>query len=76
MEPSNELIHQLQREEIEDARRMTISQKLEASGDLFDYACSITLAGIKSQHPGISTEHAMAKLRARLDFAARTESRA
>jgi hypothetical protein len=75
MEPTKELIDQLRREDIEDARKMTISQKLEAGGDLFDYACSITLSGIKNQYPGISERDALEKLRHRLEFAARTETR-
>jgi hypothetical protein len=75
MEPTKELIEQLHREDIVDAKRMTIAQKLEAGGDLFDYACSITLSGIKAQYPGISQHEALEKLRHRLEFAARTETR-
>lgn len=66
MEPSKELLAQLDREDIEQARRMTPSQKLRAGGDLFDEACRWTLAGIREGNPGITPEAAMAELRRRL----------
>jgi hypothetical protein len=75
MEPTKALIDQLRREEIEDARRMTVSQKLEAGGDLFDAACEVALSGIRVQYPGISDDQALDILRRRLDFARRTETR-
>jgi len=67
MEPLRELIEALDREDIEQARRMTGSQKLRAGGDLFDDACRWTLAGIRNQNPGISEEAAMAELKRRVD---------
>lgn len=66
MEPTDELIEQLEREDIEQARRMTPSQKLRAGGDLFDDACRWTLAGIRRDHPGISDRDALAELRRRI----------
>jgi hypothetical protein len=66
MEPTSELLDQLDREDIEQARRMTGSQKLRAGGDLFDDACRWTLAGIRSQYPGISRSDALAELRRRV----------
>ena len=75
MEPTQELIDQLRREEIEDARQMSVAQKLEAGGDLFDMACEVTLSGIRAQYPGISEERAIEILRSRLDFARTTELR-
>ena len=74
MEPTQELIDQLRREEIEDARRMTVEQKLTAGGDLFDSSCEVTLGGIFAQYPGISRKQAMDILRRRLDFARQTET--
>jgi len=75
MEPTKELLVQLEREEIEDARRMTPSQKLRAGGDLFDEACRWTLAGIRQDHPGISEAEAMKELRRRLELSERMEAR-
>ena len=73
MEPTQELIEQLEREDIEQARQMTPSQKLRAGGDLFDDACRWTLAGIRNEHRGISDEDALRELRRRLALAARME---
>jgi hypothetical protein len=66
MEPTVELIEALDREDIEQARRMTSTQKLRAGGDLFDDACRWTLAGIRRDHPGISDEQAIAELKRRV----------
>ena len=76
MEPSKELIDQLHREEIEQARSMTPSQKLRAGGNLFDDACRWTLAGIRRDRAGISNEDALSELRRRLARAAAMEERA
>jgi hypothetical protein len=75
MEPSKALIDELRREEIEDARKLSISQKLALSGDLFDWACEVTLSGIRSQHPRISRTEALNILRERLDSSRQRETR-
>jgi hypothetical protein len=61
-----DLITKLDRDDIEQARRMTGSQKLRAGGDLFDDACRWTLAGIRADHPGISDADALNELRRRV----------
>ena len=66
MEPTQDLLDQLAREDIEQARQMTPRQKLLAGGELFDDACRWTLAGIRSDHPGISHADALAELRRRI----------
>lgn len=76
MEPTPELLATLRREEIEDARRLTVEQKLALSGDLFDSACQVTLSGIRMQDPGISDDAAWAELRRRLELSRRLEARA
>ena len=73
MEPTPELIEALQREEIQDARRLSVARKLELSGDLFDYACQITLGGIQMQNPGIGLDEAYAMLRGRLELGRKLE---
>jgi hypothetical protein len=45
------LIDELYREEIRDARAMTPEQKLLLGEELFAYACSITMMGIRNQFP-------------------------
>jgi hypothetical protein len=67
MNPTAETLAQLDAEDIEQARRMTGSQKLRAGGDLFDDACRWTLAGIRAQFPDISNKEAMIELRRRLN---------
>lgn len=66
MNPTPELIAQLDREALEQARRMSPEEKLRAGGELFDEACRWTLAGIRHQHPGITDEDALAELRRRV----------
>jgi hypothetical protein len=73
MEPTPELIAQLHREDIEQARRMTPAQKLAAGPELFDYACEITKAGIRMQNPGIEEAQMREILRARIEGAERRE---
>lgn len=60
-------------EDIERARRTPGEAKMVAGPDLFDYACGITLAGIRWQHPGIADEKALEFLRDRLRLAERME---
>jgi hypothetical protein len=45
------LIDELYREEVLGARRMLPEEKFLAGEELFEYACSITMAGIQSQNP-------------------------
>ena len=73
MDPTPELLAQLDAEDLEQASRMTGSQKLRAGGDLFDEACRWTLAGIRQQFPGITSERALDELRRRLDAARSAE---
>jgi hypothetical protein len=75
MDRSQIPIVDLRREEIEDARRLSIAQKLALSGDLFDSACEVTLSGIRGENPGISREQALEILRQRLELARRLETR-
>lgn len=62
----DDLISQLDKEDLNQARRMTPSQKLRAGGDLFDDACRWTLAGIRNQHPEFTPEQALNELRRRI----------
>jgi len=71
MRPSQTLIDRLYFREIEDARRMTPEQKLLAGGDLFDYACEITKAGIRAEHPDADENEVRRIFRERLELAER-----
>jgi hypothetical protein len=61
-------------EEIEDARRLTVAQRLALGGDLFDSACEVTLNFIRAENPGISNSQALDLLRQRLDLGRRLEA--
>ena len=76
MHPTKELVDQLHREDLDQAKGMSPAQKLWAGGDLFDSACQWTLAGIRAQNPGISDEDALRELRRRLATRREPEKRA
>ena len=48
---------------------------LDFSEELFEYACSITLAGIRDQFPGLSDEECRRILEERLDLREQLEKR-
>lgn len=73
MEPTLELIEELDREEVERARAMPPAEKLIAGARLFDYACSITMAGIRKQFPKADEAEALEILRERLAWSRRHE---
>jgi hypothetical protein len=69
------LAEQLYRERVAEAREMPPEEKLLAGEELFDYACSITLAGIRDQFRGLSEEECLRILDERLDLRERMEKR-
>ena len=73
MEPTPELLAQLDREDIEQARRMTPAQRLLAGAELFDFACAATKAGIRAQHPGADEATVLRILRQRVALPDRFE---
>ena len=75
MEPTKELIDQLHREDLEQARKMTFEQKFWAGAELFDYACRITMSGIRHENPTFTEEQILNELRRRLAILARIEAR-
>ena len=68
MQPTKELIDQLERDDIEQARQMTFAQKFIAGAELFEYACAISRAGIRMQHPEFDEQQIREELRRRLDI--------
>jgi hypothetical protein len=75
MEPPDELIAQLHREDLEQARRMTPEQRLLAGAELFDYACEITKAGIRAKNPGADEQTVLKLLRERIELGEKLERR-
>jgi hypothetical protein len=71
--PYAPLIEQLYHEEVLDARSMSPEDKFFLGEELFDYACEITMAGIRNQNPNFSEADCERELERRLDFAARME---
>jgi hypothetical protein len=69
------LANELYRERVIEARAMPPEEKLLAGEELFEYACSITLAGIRNQFPGISEEECLRILEERLELRERMERR-
>ncbi len=75
MDGLDQLIAQLHREDIEQARQMTEEEKLRAGAELFDYACSITAAGIREEYPTVDEAEVRRIIRERLERAERIEGR-
>ena len=61
----------LDEDEVRWARQTPPAEKFIAGAKLFDYACSVTLAGIRRQHPNITEQEALNVLRERLDWASK-----
>ena len=69
------LAEELYRERVVEARAMPPEDKLLAGEELFEYACSITLAGIRNQFPSLSEEECLKLLEQRLELRERMEKR-
>ena len=69
------LAEDLYRERVVEARAMPSEEKLLAGEELFDYACAITIAGIRNQFPGVSEEESLQLLEKRLELRERMEKR-
>lgn len=63
------------RERVLRARRTPPEEKLLDGPRLFDFACGITMAGIRNQNPGADEATLRAILRQRLALAQRRENR-
>ena len=73
MEPTQELIDDIYRERVLQARRMSPEEKILAGPQLFDYACRITRDGIRDQSPGATDEQVETILLQRLALRQRLE---
>lgn len=76
MDGLRELVADLRRAEVEDAKRLSIGQRFLLGAELFDSACEVTKAGIRWQNPHFTEEQVLQELRRRLDIVARREARA
>ncbi len=71
--PTPELIDELFRDKVRQARRMTPEEKFLAGPRLFDYACRVARDGIRQQHPAASDERVTELLRQRIAIARHLE---
>lgn len=62
------LIDELYREEVLEARRMPLEEKLILGERLFRWACEVTLAGIRNQNPGADEAECQQILRERIEL--------
>ena len=62
------LIDELYREEVLDARKMPVEEKLLLGERLFRWACEVTLAGIRNQNPDASEEECQRILLERIEL--------
>ena len=69
------LAEELYCERVIEARAMPPEEKLLAGEELFEYACAITLAGIRNQFPGASEAECLRLLEQRLELRERMEQR-
>ena len=66
MDPRDELIDALRVERVERAKRMDPAQKAIDGARLFDWACRITMDGIRAQFPETDDREIRRILRERL----------
>ena len=69
------LADELYRERVIEARAMEPEEKFLAGEELFEYACSITLAGIRNEVPSATEEECLSILQKRLQLRVRLERR-
>jgi hypothetical protein len=74
MQPTQELVDDIYRERVLRARRTPPAEKLLDGAHLFDYACTITKAGIRAQHPGVDEARVLELLKERLALRERLEA--
>jgi hypothetical protein len=74
MEPTPELIRQLEREEIEAFERMTPMQRFFAGPELFEVAAQFSFAGIRHANPQFTDEQVRVEFRRRISVADRIEN--
>jgi hypothetical protein len=75
MEPTKELADAIFWDRVQRARQMSPAQRVQASLELFEFACKVTLAGIRSQFPDADECRVQEILHERLALARRLENR-
>ena len=71
-----ELARQIDREKIERARSMSITERFRAGPELFEEACNVARCGIRSMHPDWVEAQVEAELARRLQIGRRSKEAA
>jgi hypothetical protein len=74
MDPIKQLADEIYRDRIVRARRMSIGEKILAVPELFDMACHVSRAGIRSQFPDADEQRVQELLRQRIAIGRRLEA--
>ena len=69
------LIDELYREEVIEARAMSLEDKLLAGEDLFHSACAVTMWGIRNQFPDADETERQRILESRIELQRKLEGR-
>ena len=75
MDDIKQLGESIYRERVHRARSANPEEKMRDGPRLFDYACGITMSGIRNQNPGASEERVLELLRQRIALQRRLENR-
>jgi hypothetical protein len=67
MEPTPEMIREIDRAKIEQARRMSFEERFLAGPDLFEFACDVARDGIRMQFPDADDAEVERILRQRIE---------
>jgi hypothetical protein len=73
MNPSQELLDEMFWERVQRARRTPPAERFLDGPRLFDYACRITMAGIRHENPGADEQRVREILEQRLALQRRLE---
>jgi len=74
MDEIAELARQIDREKVERARAMSLSEKFLAGAELFEDACEVTRCGIRRRNPDWNDDQVEAELLRRLEIGRRNEA--
>jgi hypothetical protein len=69
-----ELARRIDREKVERARAMSLTEKFRAGAELFEDACEVSRSGIRNRHPEWNEDQVEAELVRRLEIGRRIEA--
>jgi len=75
MQPTRELIDELYRDKVRQAREMSPEEKFLAGGELFEFCCELMASGIRADHPEADEQDVRRLMAERLKLGRRLENR-